>query len=315
MWFTIKQAKELVADIKKEFIINCTIISCASKQDWSVLFDRPFTYIDVLKMTYRELFGTDCGDFASSESSSFFQPTWHKNLLETKTLVIDNFAEIPQYSKAEAYLKYKIPFTFNDIPGQTDYAFMCLNPHENTPFRVLNSDSPYKVEEDVAIYIIHRYSARHRIWEYIKRRAKVIDISKQVIGETSKIAYEGNISCPDCGNEFKIDSQPFIDSWFYNKDELVPEDCTDNETIIFECKQCKNYMAIYGEVYGYPNGSEEFKRIKNKLVIRTTNDKWVTAYQKPVTLNPITGEALKRISDNVGLTEAIAKLKRGGDNE
>ena len=126
MGVTIKQAKELVADVEMELIMGCTIIICAPEQDWRILFDRPFTYIDALKMTYEELYGTDYSHRARSEGRAYYQPIWHKDMLKTKTLVIDNLAEISPQSSTEMTAGEE---SFGEErPGQIDYLFMCRYP-------------------------------------------------------------------------------------------------------------------------------------------------------------------------------------------
>jgi len=171
MSLTITQAQKFISEIEMELISGCSIIFCAPGQDWRVLFERPVTYIDALKMAYSELSGTDYN------RRTYYQPTWHKDMLETKTLVIDNFAAIPPQSTTE---KNVGDVDFGDeCPGQIDYLFMCRDSDEMRHSRCLNGSNLYFVEEDVTTYLICRTDAPYRIVENITSRAAYKDISGQ----------------------------------------------------------------------------------------------------------------------------------------
>ena len=162
--------KERIADIEAELIMGCKIITCTPCQDWRVLFDRPFTYIDASEMTYGELCGTDYNQ------RTYYQPIWHKDLIETKTLIIDNLAEIPPQSTTDKTVRDE--GFGKERPGQIDYLFMCRYPDESKDYRALNNGSPYSVDKDVTVYIIHRTDAAYKIVENIVRQAAITNISE-----------------------------------------------------------------------------------------------------------------------------------------
>ncbi|MDR0965498.1 MAG: hypothetical protein LBM75_03165 [Myxococcales bacterium] len=177
MRLAINQAQELIANIEKRLIVGCTVINCTPDQDWRVLFDRPFTYVDAMEMIYGELCGTDYSHRARSEGRAHYQPLWHKELFETKTLVIDNLSEIPPHSQTD---KTAGEEDFGEeLPGQIDYLFMCRAPQEDKEYRSLNFGSPYFVDDDITVYIIRKTNARYLVVENILRRAEFFDIGEE----------------------------------------------------------------------------------------------------------------------------------------
>ena len=174
MAFTHKEAKELTADVEMEVISGPIIIVCNPEQDWRVLFDRPFTYIDAEKMTYTELCGTDYSRRARLMGHTYHQPLWHKDMLKTKTLIIDNLAEIPPSSSTD--LMAGEEGFGNERPGQIDYLFMCRDSHEGNIYRKVNGSGLFYVGKDVTTYIIQRSNNIYRVTEPIRSRADIRDI-------------------------------------------------------------------------------------------------------------------------------------------
>jgi len=85
----------------------------------------------------------------------------------------------------------------------------------------------------------------------------------------TKIKYDGVIHCPHCGCEFNINSQPYIEHW------SCPRKYIDCEAIVFECNQCSSNIGVYGIVFGFPDGSEQFDEVTVELVRKTYNGEWV----------------------------------------
>ena len=176
MAFSVTDAKVYIAYTNMSLITGCNIISCARDFDWRILFDRPFTYIDALKMTFGELSGSDYSYQARYEGREFYQPIWHKDLLETKTLVIDNLAEVPPQSDTD--VSPSEDSFGEERPGQVDYLFMCRYPNEPIESRALNYDSSFLIDTDIAVFIIRRANAAYQIIENIMSRASFLSISE-----------------------------------------------------------------------------------------------------------------------------------------